>query len=35
MHIISNSSIKIPKLVLKYLKGLEELTSDLIKNLIS
>jgi hypothetical protein len=32
IHISSNNSVKIPKLVLDFLKSTQDLTSDLIKN---
>ena len=31
-HISSNKSMKVPRLVLDYLKSIQELTADLIKN---
>ncbi|OQD86893.1 hypothetical protein PENSOL_c083G05832 [Penicillium solitum] len=31
-HISSNNSVKVPKPVLEYLKSIQELTADLIKN---
>jgi hypothetical protein len=31
-HICSNNSVKVPRLVLDYLKSIQELTADLIRN---